>query len=157
MDDEREYQIGEKVDGYEIVDESYFLTPAGRLKRGVLDEEYISAYLENPKSKLGALKAAIYNCGINYKATRNRACVMHNRLLGEIESRLLKLSLDDKALGRSVLRDLCANAENESVKASTATTLAKGLYPDIQITKDMGIDEINLEISKLEKEQEHIH
>jgi len=60
-------------------------------------------------------------------------------------------------LGRSVLRKLCKGAESEAVQASTATTLAKGLYPDVQITKDMSIDDINREIEKLEKSHdEHI-
>ncbi len=147
-------EVGEVIEGWEYVEHSDFFGPSGKLKHGALDEFYIVAWLNNPKSKTEALRAAAYDAGIEYNVTRFQAHEIHKRLAPDIEARLLKMSLDDKALGRSVLRKMCLDAESENVKVSAATTLAKGLYPDVKIVKDMTLEDINREIEKLEKSHE---
>lgn len=136
---------------YEYVDEDYFITSKGKVRKGILDEYYIAQYLERPSSYISVLKRVYEEVGIDKKATAIFASSLHKRLRPQIEEKLLEFDLDDKALGRSVLRELCSNADSESVKASTATTLSKGLYPDVIVKKDMSLDDINKEIDKLEE------
>lgn len=113
-----------------------------------LDSKYIKHYLNKTKAgKTAALQAAYIEAGMNRKATRGRAWDMHNRLRNEINKQLLIQSDDDKALGRNVLRELCKSADSESVRASTAQTLAKGLYPDVKPVEAKTIDDLDSAIS----------
>lgn len=118
-----------------------------------LDDIYIDAFLDNPASgPLAAYRVAIDQAGLNVRATKQGAFQLHERLRTRINETLVKLSDSDKALGRKVLRDLATSAKAESVKASCAQTLAKGLYPDVKITKDMTKQEIDDEVQKLQAE-----
>ena len=136
----------------------------GRLPEGALDDYYIESFLDQPGNKskayLIAYERYCVDCkqqgiephNINKDYARQYAKVLHERLRDRIQSELYRLSEDDQSLGRSVLRDLAKNATSESVQATCASQLAKGLYPDIQITKQESIEDIDQELKQLEQQ-----
>ena len=124
-----------------------------RVSANSVDEHYIKHYLDKTaKGQRAALQSAYDELGIDKVATTQRAYEIHNRLRDDINKQLVIISSDDKALGRSVLRDLAQNAESESVKASTAQTLAKGLYNEVVITKDETITDIDSELQSIQQQ-----
>jgi len=148
------------------------VTKLGRLPDNALDDYYIQAFLNKPGNKTKAYLVAYdrycaeaveqgiepYQINRDYAYTYVRK--LHDRLRERITAELYKLAEDDKRLGRSVLRQLAENAESESVKAQCASNLAKGLYPDVQVTKQETIEDIDKELKQIEqetKEAERVH
>ncbi|MBT8448825.1 MAG: hypothetical protein KJO69_04000 [Gammaproteobacteria bacterium] len=142
------------------------VTKLGRLPEGALDEYYIDAYLETPYKKSEAYRSAVQryykDCEdqnidphrVNLQYAGQYAKKIHERLRERIQAELYKMAEDDKAFGRSVLRQLAKEAESESVKAQCASNLAKGLYPDHQVVRTETIEDIDQELKQLEREIE---
>lgn len=140
------------------------VTKLGKLPEGALDEYYIDAYLDKPANKkeayLTAYSQFLSDCDdqgiepyrINEKYAYQYAKSIHDRLRDRINAELYKLAEEDKALGRRVLRKLAEKAESESVQAQCASNLAKGLYPDVQITKQESIEDIDKQLKAVEQE-----
>jgi len=123
-----------------------------RLKPGALDEKYIDAYLDNPfKGKTEALRTAMSEAGLEGNATRQRAYDIHERLRDRIEVAMIKLASDARALGLNKLIALL-DADSESIQAQVATTLTKSVFPDVQVTKQETIEDIDEAIRKAEEE-----
>ena len=141
--------------------ESAFYAESGsRLKNGALDELYIAAYEKNPiAKKIDLLREAMNAAGLDSnRASRQRAYEIHNRLSDELEKRLLRAVKDARRLGLNVILELAQNADSESVKAQCALAITKDLMPDIQITKQETIEDIDRELEQLETElQQGIH
>ena len=146
------------------------VTKLGRMPEGALDDYYVREFLENPGNKSKAYERAYTryceDCeksgtepyGVNLDYARQYAQSIHERLRERITADLYRLADDDKALGASVLRDLAQNADSESVKAQCAANLAKGLYPDVHITKQETYEDIVRELEQIEKElQQGVH
>jgi hypothetical protein len=126
-----------------------------RLKPGALDEHYILAVLENPfESQLANLSRAMITAEIDGRATRQRAYEIHDRLRDRIDTEILKMAKDARAMGLSTLMSLCKSADSEAVKAQVATTLTKDLFPHISIKKTQSIDDMETELQELRDKRE---
>ena len=144
------------------------VTKLGRLPEGALDDYYIEEYLDQPSNKSKAyLKAYDRYCAecreqgiaphsINRDYARQYAKAIHERLRERINSNLLLYADDDKAFGRAGMRYLAENAESESVRAQMYSNLAKGLYPDVQITKQETMEDIDKALEQTQREIEHL-
>ena len=142
-------QIKQKrLKGAEMTD-----TPTGIMKQGAIDSYYIEAYLDNPKlSQLDVLKLAMINAEHTGKATRQHAYVIHDRNRDKINSEMVKLASDLKNLSISVIKELMIKAESESVRLSAAQTGTKDLFPNVSVSKQVTIDDIDSEIKQLEQD-----
>lgn len=144
------------------------VTKLGRLPEGALDDYYIEEYLDKPENKTKAYMTAYrrycVDCEkqgidphrINEEYARTYANTLHNRLRERINSSLLLYADDDKAFGRAGMRYLAENADSESVRAQMYSNLAKGLYPDVQITKQETIEDIDKALEQTEREIEQL-
>ena len=138
------------------------------MPEGALDDYYIQAFLEEPYNKkeayLKAYAQYLQDCDdqgietyrVNEKYAYQYAKSIHDRLRERISTELYKLAEDDKSLGRSILRKLAKNAESESVQAQCAANLAKGLYPDVQITKQETMEDIDKALEQTQREIEQL-
>lgn len=131
----------------------YYADSGYRLKNGALDQHYIEAYEKNPLSKkIDLLRSAIQSAGVDIKATRQRAYELHNRLSEELERRLLRAVKDARRLGLNVVMDLAQNADSESVKATCGLALTKDIMPDVTVTKQESIEDIDKELEQIEQD-----
>ncbi len=94
-----------------------------RMSAGSIDEQYIAAYLENPKSKLNALRIASEESGIECHITRSRAYDIHKRLQHRIDAGLSERINDGAVLGYSILTKLAMTSDNDAVRAGCASKL----------------------------------
>jgi len=134
----------------------YYAESGSRLKNGALDDLYIEAYLDNPfKGKTVALRVAMDKAGIEGNVYRQRANEIHERLRDKIETAMIKLASDARALGLSKLIELL-DADSESIQAQVATTLTKSVFPDIQVTKTETITDITERLEQNKREREEL-
>ncbi len=96
-----------------------------RMSAGAIDEQYIQCYLDNPSSKVGALRAAQKISGIDCYVTRSRAADIHKRLEHRINGALSDLVNESAVLGITVLVDLAAHSDNDAVRAGCASKLVE--------------------------------
>ncbi len=95
-----------------------------RMSAGTIDELYIDCYLDNPSSKVGALRKAAELAGEDCNVSRARAQQIHKRLQYKIERGLNERIIDGATLGYSVLYKMTASEETgEAVRAKCAMCL----------------------------------
>ncbi len=123
---------------------------------GSLDDHYSNLYLDTPwKQHKELYLEACELAGVTVAINVNQAAYeLHKRLKPKLGDLLRANQEDDMALGRATMRKLCKGAESESVKGQMASTLAKGLYPDHVVTKDMTLEEVDRELAAQDKEEE---
>lgn len=133
----------------EVINKSLVEQPK-RLSPEEIDELYIMAFLDNPAgSKINALRKAGHP-----KPTPQRAWQIHDRLAEQIDKRLDKLIMQDAALGRSTLVELCKSANSDAVRASSAAKLmeyAGKQKPDRLIVENRTPEAIDIEIAAVQK------
>jgi len=124
-----------------------------RLKNGALDDHYIEAYEKNPLSKkIDLLRTAIKSAGISMQATRQRAYEIHNRLSETLEKRLMRAVKDARRLGLNVVMELAQKSESDSVRATCGLALTKDIMPDVTISKQESIEDIDKELEQIEED-----
>jgi len=105
-----------------IIEDGVLITvDKGRMGVFELDQHYISAYLDNPSSKVGALRTAAQRAGIDCDVTRQRAHEIHRRLRHNIDRGLIKRMIEGATLGYSVLYKMAADentGETNRLKAA---------------------------------------
>ncbi len=95
-----------------------------RMSAGTLDELYIECFLDNPSSKVGALRKAADIAGVECNVSRARAQQVHRRLQYKIEQGLTKRIIEGATLGYSVLYKMAADENTgEAVRAKCASLL----------------------------------
>jgi len=121
-----------------------------RLSPEEIDELYIMSFLDNPAgSKINALRRAGHP-----KPTPQRAWQIHDRLADQIDKRLDRLIMQDAALGRSTLVELCKSANSDAVRASSAAKLmeyAGKQKPDRLIVESRTPEDIDIEIAAVQR------
>ena len=95
-----------------------------RMSAGAIDDAYIECFLDNPSSKIGALRKASELCGIECNLSRARASQIHQRLQFKIDQELNKRIISGATLGYSVLYKMAADENTgEAVRAKCASLL----------------------------------
>ncbi len=99
-------------------------TIESRLSAGAIDELYIECFLDNPSSKVGALRKAAELAGVECNVSRSRAQQIHRRLQYKIDQGLTKRIIEGATLGYSVLYKMAADENTgEAVRAKCASLL----------------------------------
>lgn len=113
------------------------------------DEAYVEAYLEDPKSKIDALRRAGHP-----NPLRPFALKIHNRCRERIDRELTLRIKDGAAFGYSVLEKLC-DSDNDTVKLNAAKALMDyaGRKPSdvLEIREMKSEEELDKEIARLQK------
>ena len=95
-----------------------------RMQVGAIDDAYIECFLDNPSSKIGALRKAQDMTGELCCITTARACQIHSRLAHKIDTELTRRILEGATLGYSVLYKMAADEDtSEAVRAKCASLL----------------------------------
>lgn len=95
-----------------------------RMSVGAIDDAYIECYLDNPSSKIGALRKAAELTGQLCNISTARACQIHTRLAHKIDQELTRRIMEGATLGYSVLYKMASDdMTNEAVRAKCASLL----------------------------------
>jgi len=95
-----------------------------RMSVGAIDDAYIECYLDNPSSKIGALRKAAEITGELCNLSTARACQIHARLAHKIDQELTRRIMEGATLGYSVLYKMAADEiTSEAVRAKCASLL----------------------------------
>jgi len=94
-----------------------------RMSAGAIDEQYIYEYIQDPRSKIAALRKAQETTGLKCLVSRSRAHDIHQRLKHRIDNAVTEMSLEGATLGFSILIDMACNSESDQVKVVAAKSL----------------------------------
>ncbi len=94
-----------------------------RMANGAIDDQYIYEYINDPRSKINALRKAVKVTGIDCHVSRSRAFDIHKRLSHRIEQAVTEMSMEGATLGFSILIDMACNSESDQVKVVAAKSL----------------------------------
>ncbi len=132
--------------------------PTKRLSPGALDDYFIEYYLETAnmtEAYTRACRAAGHKANLEYANRYGKN--LFDRLKAKINDALIQADVNDKALGRKVLRELAINSESDSVRATVGANLSKGLYPDHQVKTELTTEQIKDKLKANKEKIKQLH
>lgn len=134
-------------------DKEYRAGESQRIKPGALDEHYITRTLEFPfNSQRDNLQQAMNEAGVQGTATTQRAYEIHARLRDKIDQELMKIAKDARLKGLNKVLELCESAKSEQVQLTAALAVTKDLFPEVAVTKQETIEDIDQAIEQAEQD-----